>query len=448
MKNYKKRLLLISIPMILSNLITQFQMLIDRIFLGRIDVTYMTAVGNSSTPMWTSMSFIFALSVGSSILISQSIGEKNKEKVEMYASSLLKYSHILPILLFFFWFFCSQYVYKLLGVAPDVMELCVTYTRFYAPTFLTIGIGASFIVILQTSNYTKHLATYGLIRSILNVILDYCLIFGKFGFPEMGISGAALATTLAEYGGLLFGLVLFVKSKKITTRPRLSSILSAKLMPYLKSMKLGINAALEEFLWNCGNLGLIRILNSIDKNAAGIYTLVFSFEVIIVVIFVSLGSGAMTLSGEATGAKNGIMFRRVVKTAYFWSACVVSLTVIAAIIFPKELIGIFTTDSSIIETSSIFLLLISLNMYAKSANVIVGNGIKGYGDTRWMFCSQIFGTIFVLALASFFVYGLKLGMLGVYLAVIGDEIVRSIINSIRFLKIRFFDRNYGKLIKK
>ena len=78
-------------------------------------------------------------------------------------------------------------------------------------------------------------------------------------------------------------------------------------------------------------------------------------------------------------------------------------------------------------------------MFSKSLNIIIGNGIRGYGDTRWMFFTQIFGTVFVVSMALLFVIGLHLGIVGVFLAVLADEFVRGIINSIRFSKIRFTD---------
>ena len=73
-KKYLRKLLIIAVPIILSNLISQLQMLIDRIFLGRADNLYMSALSNVTAPMWATMSFCFSLAAGASILISQSVG--------------------------------------------------------------------------------------------------------------------------------------------------------------------------------------------------------------------------------------------------------------------------------------------------------------------------------------------------------------------------------------
>ncbi|MBO4705527.1 MAG: MATE family efflux transporter [Spirochaetaceae bacterium] len=435
---YKNKLVKIFVPIMLSNLISQIQMFIDRIFLGRMDILYMSAVGNATAPVWTTMSFVFSLSMGASILISQSVGEKNIEKAKQYAASMVKFHNVIPVLLFAFWMFCSPLVFKLMGVSPTVMDLCVTYTRLYSPVFLIIGLGASYSVIFQTSNYTKPLVTYGIIRSVLNIILDYLLIFGKFGFPRMEIAGAALGTTIAEYVGAFYMMyVTIAKRKKFFTSPGLKQILNAEIMPYLRSIKLGVNTALEDLLWNAGNLCIIRILNTIDETAAGIYSMVFTVEVIFVVIIGSIGNGTLTLTGEATGAKDFKLYRNVVKTSIKWSFLVAAFALIFISIFPRLTLSLFTTDEAVIEMSVIYIILVAANLFGKSGNIIVGNGIRGYGNTKWMLFTQIFGTVMVVGLAALCVFVFKLGIIGVFIAVLCDEAIRAVINFIRFMRIKF-----------
>ena len=110
-KVYLRKLLIIAVPIICSNLISQIQMLIDRAFLGNLHPIYMSALGNVNSPVWTTMSFCFSIVTGASILISQGVGAGNKEKTEDYAASMLKWNNVIPVLLFFFWLFCGEYFY-------------------------------------------------------------------------------------------------------------------------------------------------------------------------------------------------------------------------------------------------------------------------------------------------------------------------------------------------
>lgn len=440
-KQYLTRLLMIAIPIMLSNIISQLQMLIDRIFLGNVNDLYMSALGNVMAPMWTTMSFCFSIVTGASILISQSVGAGDRKRIEEYAGAMIKYNNIIPVILFLFWFFCAEYVFGIMGVSDNLMPMCLQYARCYAPVFLITGLGGSLSVILQTSNYTQPLVIYGLVRSGLNILLDWIFIFGRFGMPAMGIKGAALATVIAEYLGGIFVVFVIVSSKKLNTRPSLSGIKKAHFRPYWTSVKLGVNTALEDFAWNLGNLALIRILNTINEMAAGIYSIIFSVEILAVVVIGAIGSGTMTLTGEAKGKKDLSQYKGVCFCAYGLCLAVTVVMLCVCLIMPEQIIGLFTKDSSIISTCGIYLLFISVNLFAKAANIIIGNSIRGSGNTKWMLHTQLFGTVWVVAVAAFFVYVCRLGIAGVFLAVIIDEAVRALIDLWKYNKIV---RKWGK----
>ena len=149
----------------------------------------------------------------------------------------------------------------------------------------------------------------------------------------------------------------------------------------------------------------------------------------------SMGSGTLTLASEAVGQADKKQYKGVCLCAYALSLAVTAAMLAASLLCPRWIISVFTKDRGIIATSGIYLLFISLNLVSKSGNIIVGNGIRASGDTRWMFFTQIFGTVFVIACACLFVYTLGLGIAGVFLAIIADEAVRFAINSAKFARI-------------
>ena len=343
----------------------------------------------------------------------------------------------------------SEPVFKIMGVSENLMPLCLSYSRYYAPVFILTGLGGSLSVILQTSNYTQPMVVYGLLRSALNIILDYVLIYGKFGFPALGIKGAAIATVIAEYLGALYITYVFLTNKNLVTRPSLKGTLKAKLSTYLTSAKLGVNTALEDFAWNIGNLCLIRILNTINEFAAGIYSIIFGVEILAIVIVGAIGSSTMTLTSEASGRKDLAQYKRVCICAYGLCSIVAVVMIILSITIPEQIVALFTKDNSVIATSSIYLLIVGINLFSKSANIIIGNGIRGSGNTKWMLYTQILGTIGIVIVAAFFVYICKLGITGVFLAVLVDEAVRAVINLGKYLWIvKMWEYEHGSNTKK
>ena len=434
-RNYKKKLIMIAFPIMISNMIGQIQMLIDKMFLGRLDIIYMSAVGNATSPMWTTMDIVFTLTGGATILISQAIGKGDKKRGYELTCAMFKYSSIISIILFAFWMIFARLVFTLMGVSDDIIEYAIMYATIYAPVFLTTGIGASVSSMLQNSERTGILVVYGVLRSGLNVLLDWEMIFGHLGFEPMGIKGAALATTIAEFVGEGVVLILVLADKNIRLKPAIRDILVARFVPYIETVKMGIPSALEGFAWNIGNLMLIVLLNHVSPVAAGIYTLIFSVECLPVAAIASLGNATLTLCGQETGKKEYAMIKRIARTAAGWSVLLSLVILVCFILFPQTIMGWFTTDASVILGASVYLAIVGSDLFPKSGNIIIGSAIRGFGDTKWMLGTQIFGTFFVISLASIIVYIFNGGMTQLFCVVVADETIRCIINYYKLRKI-------------
>lgn len=428
-----RKLLAICIPIILSNIISQLQMLIDRIFLGRLDISAMSAASNASTPIWTTMSALFSLAVGANILISQSIGAGEKEKARAMMASLFKYANILALITMVIWAFFPRQIFSLMGVAPEIMDDAVSYARYFSPVLLLMGVASAIMTMLQVSEMTGMLVWYGIVRSAINIVLDYGLIFGNFGLPRMEVAGAAIATTIAELIGDIIVLVYVIYNKKLWIKPSMKKIFTAKFKPYIQSVLMGLPTAMEDFAWNIGNLFLIVMLNKISATAAGVYSIVFGMELLPICIVASISNGVLTLSGQETGKKNDEGIRDITKIAFTWCVGLAIFILVMFVSFPQLITSWFTTDQSVIEASATYLLIVAIDLFPKSANIIIGSGIKGHGDTKWMLGTQIFGTCFVIGGSAFLVLVLHQGIAALFCLVVCDEAIRSTIN---FWKLR------------
>ena len=131
-----KRILAIAVPIMLANIISQVQMLIDRIFIGRLSIDSMSAVSNASTPLWTTMSTIFSLTTGATILASQAYGAKDTERAKSILASVMKYNNVLGVALFLFWLLCPEYVFHSMGVDESIIGMSLDYARFFSPIFI------------------------------------------------------------------------------------------------------------------------------------------------------------------------------------------------------------------------------------------------------------------------------------------------------------------------
>ncbi|MBO4336940.1 MAG: MATE family efflux transporter [Lachnospiraceae bacterium] len=436
MKDYIKRILIIAVPIMLSNLISQLQMLIDRIFIGRLSIESMSAVGNASTPMWTTMNTIFSLTTGATILMSQAYGAKENEKAKTILSSVLKYNNVLGFVLFLFWLICPQVAFHLMGVDESIIDMSIIYARYFSPIFILTGIGASISCLLQVCQKTRIMVWYGVARSLINVALDYVLIFGHFGFPAMGVKGAALATTIAETIGDVIVIVYVLKAKDLPLKPSFASILPAKFNYYAQTVRYGAPTAAEDFAWNFGNLYLIVMLNKVSVEAAGIHSIIFGVELIAVMLVGSIGTATLSLSGYETGKKNVRGVWDVVMSSSFLSAVICLLNLILFMVIPGQILGLFTTDEKVILAAPVYLFIVGIDLFPKSGNIIFGSGIRGYGEPGWMLKTQLFGTAFVVGASSLLVMVFHRGIVEIFCLVVVDETLRFLLNSWKLRRIR------------
>ena len=104
--------------------------------------------------------------------------------------------------------------------------------------------------------------------------------------------------------------------------------------------------------------------------------------------------------------------------------------------FPRQLLGLFTDDVSIVDISVPYLVFVSWILFPKAVNCVIGLCIRGMGDTRWMLYTQIFGTFFMITAGYVLILHTDLGLLGIFVTLIADEAIRSIVNILRFLRGR------------
>ena len=382
------------------------------------------------------MNVIFSFTTGATIMVSQAYGAKDIGKAKKILASLFKYNNVIAILMFLFWLLCPQFAFRITRVDESIMGMAVDYAKFYSPIFILTGIGASVSCMLQACQKTKIMVWYGLTRSLANVALDYILIFGHFGMPAMGVKGAALATAIAEFIGDLVVIIYVFASKDLELKPSFGQILKAEFMPYIRTLKFGGPAAAEEFAWNLGNLYLIIMMNEISKEAAGIHSIVFGVELIAVAIVCAIGNATLTLSGYETGKNNIRGVWDVTLSSLILCGAIAAFNLLLFVLFPVPILDLFTDDMSVIALAPLYLLIVGIDLFPKSGNIIIGSGIKGYGEPGWMLLTQLFGTVFVVAASSVMVLVFHWGIVEIFVMVVVDETLRMIINYWKLCRIR------------
>jgi len=444
-KRLRSRIFAIGLPIAISGIVAQVQQLIDMGFLGHYRLRlsdgsillgrdFLSAVGNVIFPYIVAMAFLWSLATGVTILVSQSLGAGKGEEAREAAESAMKYSGLLSIAVWGLWTAFAPDIFRAMGVREPVLSQSVAYARCAGLELVYLGIVSSAGSAYQGMGRTRPEMFLGIFRSCLNAFLDWVLIFGNLGMPEMGAAGAGLATSLSGLVTAVVFVAIVLFSRAEPWRPRPRGVLKAKLSSYAKVFRVGLPTGIEDALWNFGNLVLAAILNRLGSDSVGIYRLVTQIELTPVYFYYGIARAVTTLVGNKTGSRDIEGAKRVAQAGTFYSVSLCVLFSSLFIVFPREILGIFTDDSGLVGTAWPFLIVASVTMLPKCANIVSGNAIRGYGDTKWMLSTQVFGIAYVLSLAWLLIYPAGLGMYGLFIALFLDETTRGIINTVRFYR--------------
>lgn len=376
-----------------------------------------SSVGLSTEILYTSSNILIScgISIGITSLVARNIGAKNYDKAEEYATLGFLVTLALSALLSIMFFIFAPDIFILVGAEPNVIDLGASYMKIGC---IAISLGMILNALnagLRGSGNTKTPLMASIIINIVNLSLDYVLIFGKLGFPELGTKGAAIATSIAHLVGLLFIIFYMIKYSKIKIRIKYIKNFDFNMLKGL--FKLSIPSAMQE-----GAFSISRLLGGFF--IVGLGTIAFASNQITTTIeSISFMPGwgfavaATTLVGHKIGEKDYKKAKEYAYTSIFLGLIVMSLCALLFLLIPNILINAFITSSEteVIKLGTYCLMIAAIEQPFMAISMIIGGILKGAGDTKTPFKVSLF-TSWVIRMPLMFIiiFVLKLSVVYVW----------------------------------
>lgn len=387
--------------MILYMLIWVFDTLMVGKYGGQVGVS---AVGLSSEIMYTFSNIFIGMGLSISItsIVARAMGSKARDKANEFANQGIKIGLFVSIIMFLIFFIFSEKIFYLAGAEDAVLILGSKYMRI-----CSIGIFFGMLSNLISGVFrgckdTKTPLYGAIILNIVNISFDYLLIFGNFGFPELGVVGAAYATTL---GNILCFTLLFIKRKKLPFKMNLKAKINFKEMKTL--LDLAIPSGFQE-----AASSIVRLLGATMVMRLG--SLAFSANQIVITIeSVSFMPGwgfaiaCTALVGHSLGEKDYEKAKEYANVSAILASLVMGFFAIIFLIFSKELVGLFIKKEEIevIQLGSICLMIGAIQQVPMAIDMVLSGALKGSGDSKTPFKIVLFcNWIIRLPLMYYFIY--------------------------------------------
>lgn len=421
-------------PVIVEMLLLTLVGIVDMAMVGRLGAESIAAVGLGNQVVMLATTAFAAIRTGTTALIARHVGAREPEQAALIARQSIVMTLILAGSIFFVFSFFPVAGLRLLGAEPVVVTLGTGYMRWRAIGILFSLVTMVITGVLRGSGDTKKPMYVNIVVNIINPILNYIFIFGNFGAPRLGVTGAGLATTLAQVvGAILISRAIFSGNNIVKISLKDSYRLSWA--PIKRILNIGIPAMVEAVLMRFAQVFFTIILTSLGTTTYAAHQIAIRAESLSFMPGWGFAVAATTLVGQNLGAerpdlaeKSGYMARNI--------ALVVSSSMgVVFFLFPVQVVRIFTNDIEVIAQAAIVLRLIAIAQPAMAINMVIAGGLRGAGDTRWVtFITAVSVWLVRLTIAYVAVYYFHLGLLGAWFGMFADIFVRAILFSIRFAR--------------
>lgn len=422
---------LLAIPMMLEMSMEAVFAVVDIAFVSRLGIDAVAAVGITEALITVLYAVAVGLGMGVTAMVSRRIGAKDADGAASVTGQALWVGAGLSLLIGIGGVIYAEDMLVLMGASAGVVEIGSGYTA------MLLGGSASilFLFLLNAAFRGAGDAAIALralwLAEGLNIILDPCLIFGWGPFPEMGVTGAAVATTIGRGTGVLYALWFLFNG-----RGRLAFHLRhLRIVPQLISRMLVISiGGVGQFLIATSSWILVmRIISVYGSNAVAAYTIALRMMEFIWLPAWGLGNAAATLVGQNLGAGKEQRAEQSAWRAAKYNLVFMTTAAVLIIALAPGIVGLFTNDAEVIAIGSTCLRILSIGFPIYAIGMIMTQALNGAGDTVTpTLINLVCFWLLLVPLAYWLATSVGLGPTGAFLATVVAETLLTALSVIVF----------------
>lgn len=404
-KSFYKVVCGIAIPVTLQSLLSSSFSVIDQVMTGRLGSTSIAGIGLAGKFSSLFSVVVSAIAAVAGIMIAQYVGKKDNREV-----SRSFYVNLMAAVMIAVLFAGVSSIFPagiMRAYTKDMLtkEVAAGYLRIVAISFLPMAINSLLSTLLRCMGGAAIPLYAGMFAVISNTALNYVLIFGHFGFPEMGVSGAAWATVISQVLGCILILVLFLRFYR-KQELKLEFVFHLNKTGKMQYLEILMPILICEFLWSLGENVYAGIYGHIGTDDCAAMTLTTPVQVLLIGALSGLSQAAAIIIGKTLGSEEyDRAYKESKKLMYYGLFGSVILSVL--LISCRGLyMQIYRVDTEVKEIAMQILIAFALIAPVKVLNMILGGGIiRSGGKTKYIMWIDIIGT---------WGFGVPLGLLAAF----------------------------------
>ena len=392
-------LLSMSLPLMISMLVQALYNVVDSMFVSRLSEEALTAVSLAFPAQNLMISVGVGTGVGINALLSRSLGEKNFHMANKTAMNSLLLALGSALVFLLLGVFCAKTFFLAQTNIPEIVDGGIAYLRICCIFSFGMFFQITLERLLQATGRTFYtMITQGL-GAIINIILDPIMIFGLFGFPKMGVAGAAVATVLgqiiAAFLALFFNLT---KNHDITFsfrdfRP------DGRVIRRIYSV--GIPSIIMSSIGSVMTFGMNKILISFSSTAAAVFGVYFKLQSFVFMPVFGLNNGMVPILSYNYGARHPDRMVRTIKLSVCFAVCLMLVGVAAFWLIPTQLLSIFNASETMISIGVPALRIISISFLLAGFSICILSVCQSLGHGLLSLSVSVVRQLLVLLPSAF-----------------------------------------------
>ena len=407
---------LLAVPMIAEMLMESIFALVDIIFVSMISVEAVAVVGLTESTLTIIYSLGFGLSMGATALVARRVGEKDPKGAAEAGMQAIYLGLGLATIISLIGMFYSKDILILMGATDSMVETGKGYIQWMLCGNFAILLLFLINGIFRGAGDAGIAMRSLMLANLINIILDPLFIFGIWIFPELGVKGAAVATTIGRSVGVLYQLYYLVNGKSMIVLK--GKIWEIKTHIIAQLMKLAAGTAGQFIIASASWIFLMRIMSEFGENVLAGFTTAIRIVVLTILPAWGISNAAATLVGQNLGANLPERAEKSVWRTGYFNMLFMGFVMVLFFAIPEQLIHIITRDEAVVKEGVLCLRILCLGYIAYGYEMVLANAINGAGDSKTPTIVNFFGFwILQIPLAYFLSTVLDLKSTGVYLAV-------------------------------
>ena len=421
-------------PSIIESFFVAFAGLIDSLMVSSLGSYAVAAVGLTTQPKFMGLALFFATNVAVSALVARRRGERKQEEANRILSTVLVFIIVAAILISVLSVALAGPIISLCGSNAETHDSAVAYFRIVMGGMIFNCIQMGINSAQRGAGNTRITMRTNVTSNTVNIVFNYLLINGHLGFPALGIQGAALATVLGTVVACIMSILSIRKPDGFISLPY---IISHRIGPaftcFTHLIRVGYSVFFEQILMRIGFM-LTAVMAADQGTAAmaahqvgmNIMGLSFSFGD-------GLQAAAVALIGRSLGAGDEKLAKEYGKLCRMFGIIISVCLVLIYFFGARPFMSLYFEEENIISIGVGIMRVIIFVVVFQISQVVYMGCLRGAGDTLYTAVASTVSVTVIRTLVSYlggYVFGL--GIIGIWLGVLGDQISRFLFASVRF----------------